>query len=225
VLAPWERFVLGVDEALEELGREGAGGLIAPSASPDQADPPPGPGVPAQGGGPGLRSVPASPSDAEGDDADSFTVLGPGSADFGWHAHVFVGMVVGLNGQPTYAHEDVGMATGRANQPRSTPAEAIDAAIGRLGQASTGSDRRAIDPPTPRPSADQPGLASIGLVVSLLARRWGRLRAHFQIQCQAGKPELPRWDRPSRLPAPTDLRPQRCGHPIVNGSSDRGDPV
>ena len=36
VLAPWERFVLGLDEALEELEREGAGGLMGPSGPGDR---------------------------------------------------------------------------------------------------------------------------------------------------------------------------------------------
>ncbi len=65
VLAPWERFVLGLDEALEELEREGSGGLMAPSQPVDRSGPTPRPGAPAPDGGSGMRSTPDRPGDAE----------------------------------------------------------------------------------------------------------------------------------------------------------------
>ena len=70
VLSPWERFVLGLDEALEELERQGAGGSMGPSEPVDRPDSTPGPGVPAPGGGSGLRSIPERPPAAERESTD-----------------------------------------------------------------------------------------------------------------------------------------------------------
>src|SRR5262249_46760081 len=67
VLSPWERFVLGLDAALEELDREGTGGVTRPSGPADRPDSPPGPGATAPGGGSGLRSVPDRPPGAAWD--------------------------------------------------------------------------------------------------------------------------------------------------------------
>jgi hypothetical protein len=79
VLAPWERFVLGLDKALEELERENPGGITAPSQPSDRPGPAPGSGVPVQGGGSGLRSVPERPSDDEWQGADRSQAPQPGS--------------------------------------------------------------------------------------------------------------------------------------------------
>ncbi len=68
-LAPWERFVLGLDEALEEQEREGAGGLMGPSEPGDRPAPSPREVMPpAAGGGSGLRSVPDRPPGTEWED-------------------------------------------------------------------------------------------------------------------------------------------------------------
>ncbi len=68
VLAPWEQFVLGLDKALEELERENAGGMMAPPEPTDRSEPPPSPGVPAQGGPPIGTDDPSSTS-ADASDA------------------------------------------------------------------------------------------------------------------------------------------------------------
>jgi hypothetical protein len=70
-LTPWERFVLGLDAALEELDREGAGGVLSPSEPVDRPAPPPGPSVPAQGRESGARSVPERPACADPEDLDT----------------------------------------------------------------------------------------------------------------------------------------------------------
>jgi hypothetical protein len=75
-LAPWERFVLGLDKALEEVDREGAGGAPGPSEPADRPAPPPGPGVPAQGRESGVRSVPERPAGAKPEDLDAFLLPG-----------------------------------------------------------------------------------------------------------------------------------------------------
>ena len=62
VLSPWERFVLGLDEALEELERQGAGEPMGPSEPVDRPDSHAGARLPAQGRGAGLRSVPERPA-------------------------------------------------------------------------------------------------------------------------------------------------------------------
>ncbi len=64
-LTPWERLVLGLDQALEELDREGGAGTSGPTKPHNRTDPPPGPDRPAPGGGPGQRSAPERPSAAE----------------------------------------------------------------------------------------------------------------------------------------------------------------
>ena len=82
VLAPWERFVLGLDEALEEQERAGAGGLMGPSEPGDRPAPSPREVMPAEGGGSGLRSVPDRPPGAEsGDPAISLPANSTGAID------------------------------------------------------------------------------------------------------------------------------------------------
>jgi hypothetical protein len=167
-LAPWERFVLGVDEALEELGRENSDGMMGPPAPPAPAAPAPGPSAPAQGVGPGLRSVPIRPSDAEEGDRELSEAPRPGWALVdGWHAHEDVGMVFDAGVLPVHAHEDVGMPPGMSRSVRDATTEAIDAAIERL---RAGSGPTETDPPMLRSEADEAGLVPVCLALALLER-------------------------------------------------------
>jgi hypothetical protein len=196
-LAPWERFVLGVDEALEELSRENPGGIMGPPAPTGPSAPAPGPLAPAQGVGPGLRSVPAWPSDAEPDDPDLSRAPAPRSAlGDRWQARDDVGRASGADGIPSHPHEDVGMPPGGSGYqppdgsaaPRSIPKEAIDAAIERMGVEWAGSGSTETDPPTLRSEADEAGLAPVSLAVSLLAVRWGTLQVSLRRPSAADRP-------------------------------------
>jgi hypothetical protein len=191
VLAPWEQFVLGLDKALEELEREGAGGSTARSQPTDRPEPPPGPGAPAQGGGSGLRSVPERPSDDEWQGADRSRASDPERADDGWHAHVFVGMDGRAARIEAHAHEDVGMPPTLARAARPSGMEAIDAALARLWTDRARYDPGEIDPPTRRPGGDEHGLAPVYLAVSLLAAGCQELRARTRRIGLADRPSVP----------------------------------
>ena len=59
VIAPWERFVIGLDEALEQFRREnpnGVSGAPARDSASDRPESPPAAGAPAQGGPTSLKS-------------------------------------------------------------------------------------------------------------------------------------------------------------------------
>jgi len=79
VLLPWERFILGVDEALEEFRRQGAGGVPGnrdASAGGDRQGSPTSSSLPSQGAGApaGLRFAP----DPQPDDGEPDRKSGPG---------------------------------------------------------------------------------------------------------------------------------------------------
>jgi hypothetical protein len=74
VVAPWQRFVMGLDNALEELDRDNAGGMIGPAWSGDRTEPSPRPYGPALGSGTGWRSVRQRPSGADGGSAGVVTL-------------------------------------------------------------------------------------------------------------------------------------------------------
>ena len=60
-IAPWERFVIGLDEALEKFQREnpnGVSGAPARDSASDRPDSPPAAGLPTQGGPTSLKSGP-----------------------------------------------------------------------------------------------------------------------------------------------------------------------
>lgn len=157
-LAPWERYVLGVDEALEELGREGAGGLMEPSGPTGRADSPSRPVGPAPGAMPAPRSVPERPAGTAGEGADR------SSAVDGRYIHVLV-IMNSCAGRPcVQALGDVDMPPAAADGPISFLIGTHDPAIVRLGD-----DRI-------RELADGTRLAPFGLAASVLAARWGALR-------------------------------------------------
>jgi hypothetical protein len=176
VLAPWERFVLGLDRALEELGRENSGGIISPP--PAAAAPSPVPAVPAQGGGPGLQSVPVRPSGAEPDDPDPSQAPGPGLAIVdGWHDRVHEGMPGGAGGAPLHDHVEVGRPPGRLRLTISGTAGEIDAAITRPLSDRSAPPHSVIDRPKVQPVSDGPRLASACLALSLLTAPWDARRS------------------------------------------------
>ncbi len=65
MLAPWESFLLGLDEALEELGREGAGNFLERLGPPDQPAPPPPASPPSPRNGADPPPVPQPPAEVE----------------------------------------------------------------------------------------------------------------------------------------------------------------
>ena len=138
-LPPWQRFVLGLDEASEVLDREDAGGMMGPGEPMEQ---PPGPGV-RKGGGPGLQLTPQRPWDAEWGGVVRYDAHGPGSAT--------------VEGSPCLPSP---WADGPGPMP-STVAKAVDAALARPGIDRAGSDPGEIDTTIRRPGIDEPGPAGV----------------------------------------------------------------
>ena len=137
-LAPWERFVLGLDEALRGAGAAGRGwgdGFV-PASRAARFDA--GAAVPGEGGGSSPRSVPDRPADAEREGTDLPT---PTARTEG------IESVIG------------GFPRAWGTVPdRETRMEAVNAAIARFGTERAGIDLDADDPPA-RTRTDAPGLA------------------------------------------------------------------
>jgi hypothetical protein len=154
VLSPWQRFVLGLDEALEELERQGAGETMGPSEPVDRPDSQPGLDLPAQGRGAGVRSVPERPAGAEDEGTDVPMPVTPAT------------VIDATIARPQEPRQPISR--------RDIRLEAIDAAIARLAADRAGNDTGDTDRPIPRPRQDEPGLVGVGLTVSLLAGTWAR---------------------------------------------------
>jgi hypothetical protein len=85
VIAPWERVVIGLDEALEQFRRQNPGGLsgaVGPSSSGDRSGPPMAPPAPVPGGPASMRSDPDRlPSGGEADQQVSSPAAGSEAVD------------------------------------------------------------------------------------------------------------------------------------------------
>ena len=82
VLAPWERFLLGLDEALEEFGRQNVPGVLGEpeaGAGGDRPGSTPSSSLPAQGAPSGMRLAPdPQRRDDEPDREDGSSPVGRG---------------------------------------------------------------------------------------------------------------------------------------------------
>ena len=178
VLMPWERFVLGLDKALEELEPEGTGEVLAPSGPMD-----------------GPVRISRRPAGAGGRIGAAVGAGPAGGRRSGRYGNLHVGRAQGsdqrvmprvqesrrfVSDRPIPA-EVIDAAIARIEDPRRgdserrTRTEAIDAAIARLGADRAGDDWRVIDPPAHRPGKNEACPSLLCLAVTLLAARWGAL--------------------------------------------------
>jgi hypothetical protein len=164
-LAAWERFVLGLDAALEELDREDAGGITGPSEPADRPQPSPGIGAPSPVGGPGSRSAPARPSGAERDGRDvpdSATRTSAIDAAISWRDRSALGRLR-VGGRSPLLQQ-----TGWRGRIRTALLDRRPDTL-RTGRAASKSEE--IEPTALGPGKDESGLAAACLTLSLLATR------------------------------------------------------
>jgi hypothetical protein len=189
VISPWERLVIGLDEALEQFMREhpnGVSGLPAPDSASDRPDPPPATGAPARGGPTSLKSSPNQlPSSDDSDRTEhaspSVEVEAIDAVIQSW-GH---GRARGRRGPILHA----GRPSERASDALATvPADILPSlwsmsrkrivgepkVLRRTEFLATGSHRRndAALRPIPEPGNDEPDLALASMAVAVLSTEW-----------------------------------------------------
>jgi FG-GAP-like repeat len=205
VIAPWERFVIGLDEAMEQFRREnpnGVSGAAAPGTAGGRSDSPPAAGVPAQGGPTSLKLSPNR--DPNGDESEQTE---SGSSDVDVDALDAIIQSVWVEGRAGDIRERL-LRMG-------PPAERVHDAMPRIrvidlpfprslspdqvvGQPKSsvrsqvpfvGSDRwiGEVVLRVPEPGKDEPDLALTSLVVAMGATRW----VHAHRWCRTGV--MKRW--------------------------------
>jgi FG-GAP-like repeat len=180
VITPWQRFVIGLDKALEQFWRDnpdGVSGAPAPGTASDHADSPPAADAPAQGGPTSLKS--GSEMVPSGDEPDRAENPSPGirveSIDAA--VHVMWGEDAPRDRPVDAAKSEPCIITART-EPRPPALGPTDAVILEAGK-------------------DQPDLAIKSLVVAKMATEW--LRA-----CRWDR--TPRLERPGRVGNPIRRR-------------------
>ena len=185
VIAPWERFVIGLDEALEQFQRDnpnGVSGAPARDAASDRSDSPAAAAPPAQGAPTSLKSGSSSvPSTEDSDRTESATPSAQLEA-----IDAIIQSVWGQD-RPTDSRRRVSEAARPSGhwadalplvQPVVSPSP--DQGPGTEDQGPTTKlllsrfdhRTRAVLPPVPEPGKDQPDLASTSLVVAAMATEW-----------------------------------------------------
>jgi len=193
VIAPWERFVIGLDEALEQFQREnpnGVSGAPARDSASGRSDSPPAAGAPAQGGPTSLKSgsnlVPsggepdrtenASPSlDVEAIDAIIQSLWREDRASDNRARLSDTGRPSGRSRdevplvRPVIAHSpDQGPRTAFVLSPSS-----LVLSLQSRGQAPRTKDQGpSVHSPCREPGKDEPDLASMSLAVATMATEW-----------------------------------------------------
>jgi hypothetical protein len=194
VIAPWERFVIGLDQALEQFRREnpnGVSGVPALEPTSGRTDSTPATRAPARGGPTSLKSSPdeapngdeperaesASPDlEIEAVDAIIQSFWGDDRAG-GWRERLWG------TGWSTERSRDV-LRSIRAIQSPSTRSASPDRIVGEP-ESSTRARLHIIDadrwvrgalPVVRELGKDEPGLALTTLVVARIATEWGRAR-------------------------------------------------
>ena len=169
-IAPWERFVLGLDEAIQKFQRDNPGGVMgapARDASSDRADSPPAAAPPAQSGPTSLKSNPA-PVPSGGGAVQTEEAV-DAIIESGW----------GENGERdsrgrlSYMGQLSGRLDGKLPVVRvvDSPPPRSD-----LPFASTGRITGDVLPPVSGTGKDEPNLAFASLVVAGVAAEWGYRR-------------------------------------------------
>ena len=232
VIAPWERFVIGLDEALEQFQREnpnGVSGAPARDSASDRPDSPPAASVPAQGGPTSLKSG-SNPLPSGGEpDATEDASPSVGVEAIDAVIQSFWGQDWAGDRREQLSH--MGQTSGRSQDAApcarrviwySSPSLSPNEIVGepksspRSELPLAGSQHRpgAVLAPVPEPETDEPSLAMVPLVLAVLAAEWGHGRrvketrtsmVEFGSQCQVHVPGRARL-RPSRLTVPGPRR-------------------
>jgi len=173
-IAPWERYVIGLDEALEKFQREnpnGVSGAPARDTSSDRPESPPAAGLPTQGGPTSLRSGSNPvPSGGEPDQTDN------ASPSLGVEAIDAIIQSVWGDDRASDSRERLshtGRPSGRSHDVL-PPIRLVDAPSPRSALPLAGSDRWTgeVLPLGPEIGKDQPDLALTSLVVATMATEW-----------------------------------------------------
>jgi len=234
-IAPWERFVIGLDEALEQFQREnpnGVSGAPARDSASERPDSPPAAGASAQGGPTSLKSGSnLVPTDGE---PDSTEEPSPTTA-----VEAIDTVISSLWGEDRASDgrerlSDTGRPSGRSRDvlflvqpvislsPHQGPRTAFVLSPSSLvlGLQSRGQAPRTKDqgpsvlPPVPEPGRDEPDLASMSLAVAVLAAEWG----HGRRVKDAAKPIVELGTQgPFHVPGRARLRPSRLSPPDSGG--------
>jgi hypothetical protein len=187
-IVPWERYVIGLDEALEKFQREnpnGVSGAPAGDSSSDRPQSPPAAGLPTQGGPTSLRSGPGPvPSGSEPAQTENASPsLGVEAID------AIVESIWGEDragdSRERVSHTD--RPSGRSHDVP-PPIRLAVSPSPRSELAVAGSDRWSgeVSPPVPETGKDQPDLALTSLVVATMATEW----VHA---CRWHRTVRPRW--------------------------------
>jgi hypothetical protein len=195
VITPWERFVIGLDKALEQFWRDnpdGVSGAPAPGTASDHADSPPAADAPTQGGPTSLKSGSnLVPSRSEPDRTE--------------------------NPSPRIRVESIDAAVHAMWGEDAPLDQAVDAANTEPCVTTARTEPR---PPVLRPTAavtlaagkDQPDLVFTSVVVGVLAAKW-RLGRRVK---ETAKPTVEPGSRGRfNVSRRTRLRPSRLGEPSV----------
>ena len=183
-LAPWERYALRLDQALEALVQRVSGELVAPAEPVDGPEPPTQGNTPEQGDGSALQAFPERPAGVDaGDGGASLPGRRTGATD---------GAIPGIQGswQPVSDGEIRAEAIERLEEPSRresdgpTMTQAIDAGVARLDGDRASDELGSGEPPLHR--RGEAGLLlptaclALGLVQGLTLgsrRREGRTRS------------------------------------------------
>jgi hypothetical protein len=214
--APWERYVIGLDEALEKFQREhpsGVSGAPARDSSSDRPQSPPAAGLPTQGGPTSLRSSPNPvPS---GDELDQTENASPSPGVEAIDAIIESVWSEDRAGDSRERLSEMGWPSGRSHDVLSPILLAVSPSS-RSELSLAGSERWTGDvlPPVAQTNKDQPDLALTSLVVAVLTAEWGHRR---RVQ-KTAKPvvELGSQSR-FHVPGRANLGPSRWDPPESSG--------
>jgi hypothetical protein len=177
-IAPWERYVIGLDEALEKFQREhpnGVSGAPARDSSSDRPQSPPAAGLPAQGGPTSGKS--GSDSAPSGDELDQTENASPSPGADAIDAIIESVWGKDRAGDSPERPSQVGWPSGRLHDVLSAIRLAVSPSS-RSELSLAGSNRRTDEvlPPIAETGKDQPDLALTSLVVAVLTAEWGHRR-------------------------------------------------
>ena len=185
VIAPWERFVIGLDEAIEKFQRDnpnGVSGAPARDSASDRSDSPAAATPPAQGAPTSLKSgsnpIPST------DEPDPTKQPSPTTA-----VEAIDTVISSLWGQDRAGDSreqlsDTGRPSGHSHDVlppiRLVLSPSPDQGPGTKNEEPrtklllTGFDRRtgAVLPPVPEPGKDEPDLAAMSLAVAMMGTEW-----------------------------------------------------
>ena len=227
VIAPWERFVIGLEEALEKFQQEnpnGVSGAPARDTASDRSDSPAATAPPAQGPPTSLKSgsnqVPSTdepdqtkePSSTTAVEAIDTVISSLWGQDRGRDSREQLSGTGRLSSRSDDVLPSIRLVLSRSpDQGPRTSDQGQDQGR-RTNLLVAGFDLRtgAVLPPVPEPGKDEPDLTSMSLAVAILAGEWG----HARRVKETTKPIVGLGSQgPLHVPASAKLRPSRSTPP------------